>query len=92
MDPYLEGGRAGTPESPLAATAWVPSQTPMVDGRAGAKTRSPFVSLILGYAGSVFGRACRFDQFSTVSPLKRAKSLSFVVAKTSPCTWAIAAI
>ena len=46
----------------------------------------------LDHVGSVFGRACRFDQFSTVSPLKRAKSLSFVVASTSPCTWAIAAI
>ena len=26
------------------------------------------------YVGSVFERTCRFDQFSTLSPLKRAKS------------------
>ena len=38
------------------------------------------------YVGSVFGRTGRFDQFSTFSPLKRAKSLLFVVASTSPCT------
>jgi hypothetical protein len=44
------------------------------------------------YVGFVFGRTGCFDQFSTLSPLKRAKSLSFVVASTSPFTWAIAAI
>ena len=33
-----------------------------------------------------------FDQFSTVNPLKRVKSLTFVVATTRPCTRAIAAI
>lgn len=38
------------------------------------------------YVGSVFGRTGRFDQFSTFSPSKRAKSLLLVVASTSPCT------
>jgi len=38
------------------------------------------------YVGSVFGRTGRFDQFSILSPLKRARSLSFVVASTSPFT------
>jgi hypothetical protein len=36
------------------------------------------------YIGSAFERACRFDQFSIVIPLKWTKSLSLVVANKRP--------
>lgn len=91
---------AGTPLEPrtllVGATGFEPAFAEAVDpGKQGrecvvspARSDEPPQSAV----GSVFCRTRRLDQFSTVSPLKRAKSLSLVVASTSPCTWAIAAI
>lgn len=55
-------------------------------GASGSWLAAPTTGRSRSYVGSVFARAARFDQFSTFSPLKRAKSLTFVVASTSPFT------